>query len=137
MRQAIVAHCAVRPVSAWDLLDAWYQSAYVLPFQCAPVDTALRGGLYSGEVTELVGRTVTGKTQVRRTCPCTTAVPVLCARGGVSADHERLQLSMQAAVSTVYQYADATVLFIDTLNACTPERLHQIAQRFRSVRARP
>ncbi len=60
------------------------------------LDTLLGGGLWRGEITELVGQAATGKTQLCLLC--------------------------SAAVA----YASGTVAFIDTANSFSPKRLMQL-----------
>jgi len=81
--------------SVWQLTSEKEQ-LFVLPTGCSGIDDCLGGGLHAGEITELVGSSTIGKTQ----------------------------LCLQAAVRG--SLWDLSTLYIDSVNSCVPERLLEL-----------
>lgn len=64
------------PQCASDVYTEWYRSTSILSTGSAQLDSLLKGGLFSGEITELAGPCAAGKTQVG-------AGPILRARAAM------------------------------------------------------
>ncbi len=80
---------------------------------CCRIDVLLDGGLYTGEITELVGQPSTGKTQV-------------CCVGGRSRCLKlmpSLQLCMSIASNMVTTNPSTTIAYIDSSSTFSPERV--------------
>jgi hypothetical protein len=89
---------------------------------CASLDELLGGGLWAGEVTEVVGGTASGKVaesspaSLLSSCCMTVALTL-------SPPHtQQTALCLQACAS-VLSDPTATIAFVDSANAFTPTRL--------------
>eukprot|EP00052_Salpingoeca_macrocollata_P020800 m.175606 g.175606 ORF g.175606 m.175606 type:complete len:303 (-) comp21360_c0_seq6:39-947(-) len=69
----VTQRCAPLPVSGQDLLAQFSEGLTVLSTGCQSIDDMLAGGLYSGELTELVSASGSGKTQLCFSCAAKTA----------------------------------------------------------------
>ncbi|CAN4120030.1 unnamed protein product [Withania somnifera] len=83
-------------VDGWELLDDAMQNKCFLPTGCRRVDTFLHGGLREGYLTELVGTSSSGKTQI----------------------------CLQAASAVAKGWGK--IVFLDTGNSFSPKRVAQI-----------
>ncbi|XP_077996230.1 DNA repair protein RAD51 homolog 4-like [Glandiceps talaboti] len=95
IRKLLLAQYSAFPINGCDLYDDVISKVAILPTGCESIDKLLDGGLYTCEVTEIVGGPASGKTQF---CLTTAASVALTAKqnvfyidtsGGFSA--ERLQ----------------------------------------------
>ncbi|XP_004345403.2 hypothetical protein CAOG_05813 [Capsaspora owczarzaki ATCC 30864] len=101
IRAYVVQSCAALALRAVDRLDHELDNQLILSTGCSNLDSLLSGGIYSGEITELVGPTSSGKTQ---TC---------------------LHISTAVACTT-----DSNVIYISTNNEFSPTRLAAIHRGF-------
>ncbi|KPP63726.1 hypothetical protein Z043_117989 [Scleropages formosus] len=93
VRRVLLAQHSAFPVSGADLYEELLSSTAILSTGNASLDKLLDSGLYTGELTELVGAPGSGKTQV---C-CGVSVNIACelkqsvlyvdSTGGLSAEH--------------------------------------------------
>uniref|UniRef100_A0A2R5LIS6 Putative dna repair protein n=1 Tax=Ornithodoros turicata TaxID=34597 RepID=A0A2R5LIS6_9ACAR len=108
LRRAITARFATAPANGADLYDRLFCSRAILSSGSRRLDRLLGGGIYSGEVTEIVGVSGAGKTQM---CHCLTA-------------------------SLLYQTANFGSLYVDTRACFSPQRVQQIVS-FRLQQQKP
>ena len=80
------------PQCASDVYTEWYRSTSILSTGSAQLDSLLKGGLFSGEITELAGPCAAGKTQVSR---CWSNSAGTCSHGRV---HGRSRLRVNSAL---------------------------------------
>ncbi|XP_070571463.1 DNA repair protein RAD51 homolog 4-like [Ptychodera flava] len=63
IRKLLLAQYSAFPINGTDLYDDVIRKAAILPTGSDSLDNLLDGGVYTSEVTEIVGATATGKTQ--------------------------------------------------------------------------
>ncbi|XP_014788739.1 DNA repair protein RAD51 homolog 4 [Octopus bimaculoides] len=64
LRRVVLAEFSAFPLQASDIYRKLIKSAAILCTGCVRLDQLLDGGLYTGEMTEIVGSSAVGKTQV-------------------------------------------------------------------------
>ncbi|CAH1800390.1 unnamed protein product [Owenia fusiformis] len=99
IRRVLLAQYSSFPMSGVDMYDEAVSASAILSTGSHGLDTLLDGGLYTGEITEMIGPPAAGKTQV---CIAT-------------------------AVAVVME-TDHNVVYIDTGGSLCPSRLHQVMQ---------
>ncbi|GAB1609563.1 DNA repair protein RAD51 homolog 4-like [Argonauta hians] len=97
LRRVVLAEYSAFPLQASDIYRKLMSSAAILGTGCVRLDQLLDGGLYTGEMTELVGATAVGKTQ-------------MC-----------LSVATSVAMET-----KQNVLYIDTLASFSADRISEI-----------
>lgn len=97
LRRSIIARFAAAPVNGAELYEKLSSSRAILSSGSRRVDRFLGGGIYSGELTEIVGASGSGKTQM---CHCLIA-------------------------SLLSDTANFGALYVDTLNSFSSHRLQQ------------
>jgi len=68
IRRVLLAQYSAFPSNGLALYRELLNTGSVLPSGCSDLDEILDGGVYTGEVTEIVGISVSGKTQVCISC---------------------------------------------------------------------
>lgn len=63
IRRVLLAQYSSFPVNGINLYDESVSTLCILPTKCQPLDDALASGFYTGEVTEIRGPSISGKTQ--------------------------------------------------------------------------
>ncbi|KAG1957463.1 DNA repair RAD51-like protein [Pimephales promelas] len=99
VRRVLLAQCTAFPVSGADLYEELLSSTAILSTGSPSLDKLLDSGLYTGEITELIGSPGSGKTQV-------------CFSVAVNMSHQLKQ----------------TVFYIDTRGGVCANRLLQMLQ---------
>ena len=64
IRRVLLAQYSAFPINGLTLYKEALSSCSVLPSGCSNLDAILDGGIYTGEIIEIVGTSVSGKTQV-------------------------------------------------------------------------
>lgn len=97
IRRHLLSQCSSYPLTASDLYEQALCVTSVLPTGCHSLDNLLSSGVYSGEITEFVGASCSGKTQ-------------LC-------------LTWAVNVSSQFK---KSIIYIDTAGSCSARRLADI-----------
>ncbi|KAG7483692.1 hypothetical protein MATL_G00041090 [Megalops atlanticus] len=111
VRRVLLAQHAAFPVSGADLYDDLLSSTAILSTGNASLDKLLDSGLYTGELTELVGAPGSGKTQVcfgvaaNLSCELKQSVLYIDSSGGLSAT--RLLQMVKAKTSNMEEQMEA------------------------------
>ncbi|KAH9513953.1 DNA repair protein rad51d [Bulinus truncatus] len=74
IQKVLLAEYSAFPMLASSLYDKAISSLMILSTSCQSLDELLDGGLYTGELTELAGDTITGKTRICMWCAAVTVL---------------------------------------------------------------